>query len=321
MSAWGNKDDIASPGTVDISGLTVSNTAGQPTFFANNYAAGQVIDFGGFGSAVIAAIAGEGSLTIVSNTELTTGSATGIAYTVSEKPSYTVDTDTVVLANTVYGVSAAELSGTGGITSVSVTGAGANYTVRPTVTFSDTTGTGATATATVKVVTMAVANGGSGFTNGAVVQVGGGTGTSANATVSTNNNSTAVNSLTIVNAGSYTALPTVTNNLPSNFIGSGLRINLSMGVNAVTVSAVGSGYTAPTVVFANTGGTYSSVATATAVLQSSDRAQIAHAGWVKIGESYTDAQGNSRQKSEVLVAMSTITGDGDDDTGDVALPE
>lgn len=38
-----------------------------------------------------------------------------------------------------------------------------------------------------------------------------------------------------------------------------------------------------------------------------------HAGWVKIGDRYTDANGVVRQKSEVLVAMSTITGDADDD--------
>lgn len=43
-----------------------------------------------------------------------------------------------------------------------------------------------------------------------------------------------------------------------------------------------------------------------------------HAGWVKIGDRYTDANGNIRQKSEVLVAMSTITGDADDD---VQLPD
>ena len=35
-------------------------------------------------------------------------------------------------------------------------------------------------------------------------------------------------------------------------------------------------------------------------------------GWVKYVE-YTDANGNVRHKSEVLVAMSSITGDGDDD--------
>ena len=41
-------------------------------------------------------------------------------------------------------------------------------------------------------------------------------------------------------------------------------------------------------------------------------ANTAHAGWNIMGERYTDANGNARQKTEVLVAMSSITGDGDD---------
>ena len=41
---------------------------------------------------------------------------------------------------------------------------------------------------------------------------------------------------------------------------------------------------------------------------------VAHAGWVT-HTTYTDAQGNTRNKSEVLVAMSSITGDNNaDDT-------
>lgn len=40
----------------------------------------------------------------------------------------------------------------------------------------------------------------------------------------------------------------------------------------------------------------------------------AHAGWVKLGDIYTDSNGNVRRKNETLVAMSTITGDAADDT-------
>ena len=39
---------------------------------------------------------------------------------------------------------------------------------------------------------------------------------------------------------------------------------------------------------------------------------VAHAGWVGV-QTYIDAHGNFRVKSEVLVAGSTITGDADDD--------
>ena len=40
---------------------------------------------------------------------------------------------------------------------------------------------------------------------------------------------------------------------------------------------------------------------------------IAHAGWVRY-RTYTDGQGNTRHKSEVLVAGGTITGDQPDDS-------
>tara|TARA_A100001201_G_C4039491_1_gene186213 strand:+ start:197 stop:676 length:480 start_codon:yes stop_codon:yes gene_type:complete len=106
MSAWGNKDDIASPGTVALAGLTVTGTG---TFFANNYSAGDVIriaDAGG--DAVIKSTANATSLTLVSNTELTTGTLTGKQYTVSEKPIYVIDTDTNITGSEVFGVSTAE---------------------------------------------------------------------------------------------------------------------------------------------------------------------------------------------------------------------
>lgn len=168
MSSWGNKDDIASPGTVALAGLTVTGTG---TFFANNYSSGDVItitDAGG--DAVINAITNATSMTLVSNTELTSGTLSGKAYTVDEKPVYVIDTDTNTTGAQVYGVSSAE-----------------------------------------HIVDVATQQ-----------------------TEAENNRK-----------------------------------------------------------IANT---------------------AAHAGWTKIGDIYTDANGNVRRKNEVLVAMSSITGDGDDDT-------
>ena len=84
MALWGTKDDIASPGTVALSGLTVTGTS---TFFANNYAAGDIITIADAGGdAVIASITNATSMLLASNTELTSGTLTGKAYTVSEKP-------------------------------------------------------------------------------------------------------------------------------------------------------------------------------------------------------------------------------------------
>jgi len=320
MSSWGNKDDIASPGTVALSGLTVTGTG---TFFANNYASGDVIriaDAGG--DAVIGAIANATSLTLVSNTELTTATLTGKAYTVSEKPVYVIDSDTNMDGDEVYGVSIAELDGGAGVATIAVTAAGTGYTVRPTVAITGD-GTLATATATAKAVAIAIGDvPGSGYANGDIVTVTGGTGTAVTASVTTGANDTIPATLTLVNAGSYTVLPTLDEAATTND-GSGddaLTVDLTMGVNLITVTAPGSNYTTASVTVANTGG-LGGGATATATLQSSDRSRMAHAGWVRFGDQYTDANGNTRQKTEVLVAMSTITNDADDDTGDVALPE
>lgn len=56
------------------------------------------------------------------------------------------------------------------------------------------------------------------------------------------------------------------------------------------------------------------VSEAEALLAANKAKGVAHAGWVKTS-TYTDAQGSTRNKTEVLVAMSTITSDDNaDDT-------
>jgi len=169
MSSWGNKDTVASPGTITVTGVNVANGPGAATFFANNYAVGQTVDLLGGGSAVIVSITNNTVMVLASNTELTAASITR-EHTVSEKPVYIIEGDATTLANTVYGVSIAEQR--------------------------------------------------------------------------------------------------VSNNL----------VTTTSNTQAV---------------IANTG---------------------AHAGWTKLGDVYTDANGNLRRKNEVLVAMSTITGDAEDDT-------
>ena len=105
MSAWGNKDDVASPGTVSLSGLTVTGTG---TFFANNFSVGQVMQIADAGDGVIKAITNSSVLTLVSNTEISVGSASSKAYTVSEKPVAIIEGDVTTTAAQVYGVSVAE---------------------------------------------------------------------------------------------------------------------------------------------------------------------------------------------------------------------
>jgi len=181
----------------------------------------------------------ETTLTLVSNTEIDVGSITGAAYTVSEKPKYVVDSDTNIFANNVFGVDTTE----------------AGFQI-------------------FRVSTVAIANSGAGFSNTDIIQVSGGTGSQANVSVTTNDQGVPAN-VALVTAGRYTVAPTLVNNIPSNFLGRGLRLTLTL---ADTVGA-----------------------------------NVTHAGWVHKIPTYTDANGNVRKKSEVLVAMSTITGDAADD--------
>lgn len=233
MSAWGNKDDIASPGTVTVTGgTTVTGTA---SVFANNYTVGDVITITDSGTATILSIANSTVCTVTPSIT----NVSGKAFTVSEKPISPVVSDGTIDPDKVFGVDSTEV--------------GVKF---------------------FRIASVAVANSGAGFANNAKIQLSGGTGTSANVNLTTDSQGGAA-SATIINAGRYTVLPNLENHLPANFLGKGLRLKLT----ATAASA----------------------------------ANVAHAGWVKRDDVYTDAHGARREKSEVLVAMSTITGDAADD--------
>lgn len=212
-----------------------------------------------------------------------------------------------------YGVSVAEMSDAvvGQVASVTVSTAGSGFTVRPTVTLSGggQSASGATATATGKVVSVTLGGGagagGQDYAVNDVVTIAGGVGaSSAKVNVLTVNASGGVLTVSINAAGSYTTLPTLANNNPTGGNGTSLRLDLSIGVNNVTVTANGTGYTsAPSVSFGGAGG---SGATGVAAL-ASEQSGVTHAGWVlrkKVG---------NRTQYETLVAMKTISSDASDD--------
>lgn len=59
----------------------------------------------------------------------------------------------------------------------------------------------------------------------------------------------------------------------------------------------------------------SGISSAEAALASNKAKGVQHPGWVR-NVTYTDAQGNTRNKTETLVAMSSLTSDNNaDDTG------
>ena len=102
MSAWGDKDDIASPGTVTVTnGTTVTGTA---SVFANNYTVGDVITITDSGTATILTIANSTVCTVTPSIT----NVSGKAFTVSEKPISPVVSDGTIDPDQVFGVSVAE---------------------------------------------------------------------------------------------------------------------------------------------------------------------------------------------------------------------
>lgn len=201
----------------------------------------------------------------------------------------------------VYGVSPAEMAdATGGVSTVTVTAPGSGFTVRPTVAFTGAATSNATATATAKVVSVVMSVGGSSYANGEVVTIAGGTATvAANVNILSTNSTGGVLTVSVNAAGSYTALPTLANNVPTGGSGSGLKLDLSFGVNTVTVTSNGAGYAvAPSVSFGGSGGVG---ATATAALRT-EQSRVTSAGWVLRRQNNL----SGRIQYETLVAMKSI---------------
>lgn len=319
MSLWGNKDSITGSNTQTATvTVTAANATvvGVNTKLSTDFAVGNFLHVGE-NDYVFTALANDTVATVASATGgALVGAQSNALYVVSEKPKY-IKYSQYIDADTVYGVATEELEGNAGVGSVAVSAAGSGFTVRPTVSFSGGGGSGATATATAKVVTIAIGDAaGSGYANGDTITVTGGTGTSATATVTTGANDTIPASLTLATAGSYTVLPTLDEAATTND-GSGddnLTVDLTIGLNDVTVTASGNNYSsAPTVTIGGTGGVG---ATATATLQSTEAASVTHAGWVVRTEGSGGRAG--RVQYETLVAMSSITNDAEDDA---QLPE
>jgi hypothetical protein len=118
----------------------------------------------------------------------------------------------------------------------------------PIITFAGS-GTGAIASATLKAISGRAIYGGRGYTAPTLTVDGGdGSGMSLTATV-TDGAITAVN---VVSAGTgYTTEPTI---MVTDATGTGAILDLSMGIDAVTIINGGSGYVSPTVTITNNGG-------------------------------------------------------------------
>ena len=115
MALWGRADAILSTGTisVDYSAKTITGTG--TSFGAAGISTGTVITIGAggtFGQAVISGVTSERQVSIATTQYLTGAVISGVAYTMSEKPIYTLEdsnyagiqTTSPALTNSIYGV-------------------------------------------------------------------------------------------------------------------------------------------------------------------------------------------------------------------------
>ena len=113
MALWGKADSIYSPGTVSVNYTTKVITGSGTSFLAASVGSVITIGAGGtFGQAVISGITSETQVSIATTQYLTGAAIAGVAYTMSQKPIYTLEdsnynplqTTSSGLTNTIYGV-------------------------------------------------------------------------------------------------------------------------------------------------------------------------------------------------------------------------
>jgi hypothetical protein len=108
MALWGKADEIFSPGTISINYDTLEVIGSGTSFTAASE--GDVISVGSgktFGEAVIDEISSSSSLTIKTARFLNGEEISGVEYTISQKPKYTLH-DSHYEADEIYGVDEVE---------------------------------------------------------------------------------------------------------------------------------------------------------------------------------------------------------------------
>jgi hypothetical protein len=121
MALWGTADSLYSVGTVTVDYTTKTITGSGTSFTAAGISTGDVITIGAggtFGSAVISGITSDTVVSIAKTQYLSGAVIAGVAYSLSEKPVYTLEdsnyagiqTTSSGLTNTVYGVDKYEIA-------------------------------------------------------------------------------------------------------------------------------------------------------------------------------------------------------------------
>jgi hypothetical protein len=168
MSAWGNKDDKTSAGTISIASDGV--VTGVGTNFNPELSTGDFIKTADGKSYICISVTSD-TVAKVINADPELGALatqSGVEYTISEKPT-AIASDPNTLASEVYGVDQYEIHGDGNggyVSAVAIIQGGTRYLEAPAVGFSGGGGSGAAATATLTggvVTSIAVTNNGSSY--------------------------------------------------------------------------------------------------------------------------------------------------------------
>jgi hypothetical protein len=109
MALWGKKDDIYSVGTIAVNYATKTVTGTATTFTA--LTVGDVISIGvgnTFGEAIVSGITSDTVISIASTQHLSGAAISGVQWTASQKPKYTME-DSNYESTEIYGVDAAEV--------------------------------------------------------------------------------------------------------------------------------------------------------------------------------------------------------------------
>ena len=94
MALWGKADALFSPGTITVNYANETITGTGTSFRAAGISTGTVITIGvggTFGQAVISGVTSERLVSIATTQYLTGAVITGVAYTLSQKPIYTLE--------------------------------------------------------------------------------------------------------------------------------------------------------------------------------------------------------------------------------------
>ena len=333
MALWGNNDSKTASGTVSIASTGV--VTGSSTAFTTQAKIGNTIKTSAGVEYQIVTITSDTVAKVIMGTNNGNGTVTtasGLSYTLSEKPSSvaheSADSGVGVHGDSskVFGVDTTEQSAGGdNVTNVAVANAGLRYAEAPGVSFSGGAGSGAAATATIAggvVTAVTITNTGTGYTSvpTVTIQVPVLTTPTANITLATDTISYTAHGLSAgdqvtYNNGGGTTATGLTSGTTYFVIASGLtanafKVSATSGGSAVDITGTGNNNQYFIIVGATR-------ATATASLGTgSGGSHVTHAGWVRRTVGTGGRAG--RVQYETLVAAGSINADAADD---LVLPD